>query len=67
VHAPTEDKSDDTEGNLTGKKSAVRSISEVLHGIFLGVFNAKVGQKIFSNQQSGIRVDMKLMMVMRLQ
>jgi hypothetical protein len=35
--------------------------------MFLGDFNAKVGEKIFSNQQWGMRVYVKWVMLMGLQ
>jgi hypothetical protein len=35
--------------------------------ILLGDFNAKVGGKIFSNQQSGMRVHTKLVMIKELE
>jgi hypothetical protein len=68
VNAPCEDTSDDI------KESFYEELGRVFDQfprydmkILLGVFNAKVGRKISSNRQSGMRVHTILVMIMELE
>jgi hypothetical protein len=59
VHAPTEDKSDDMKDTLHEEVER-----QAPHENFVRRFQCKSVEKTFSNQQSGMRVYMKLVMIM---
>jgi len=68
VHAPSEEKSDDS------KDSFYEDLEQVFHHfpkyhmkILFGDFNAKVGERIFSNRQLGMRVYIRIVMIMELE
>ena len=67
VLAPSEEKSD------TGKDSFYEELEQVFDHfpkyhmkMLLGDFNAKVGERIFSSQQLGRRVSIRIVMIMGL-
>jgi len=68
VHAPTEDKSDDTKDSFYEELEHVFNQFPKYHmKILLGDFNAKVRREdIFINQQSEMRVYMILVIIMGL-
>jgi inorganic pyrophosphatase len=66
VHASTEDQIDDMEERFYGELEHVFEKYPKYHvKILLGDFSAKIG-KSFSNQQLGMRVYTKLVMIMEL-
>jgi hypothetical protein len=65
VHAPTKGKSDDAKHSCYEELERVLDHFPKYHmNSFLGNFNTKVGRKICSNQQKGMTVCMKLVMIM---
>jgi hypothetical protein len=68
VHAPTEDKCDDTKDSFYEELEGVFDQFQKYHmNILFGDFNAKWGGKIFLNRQLGMRVCTKLVMIMGLE
>jgi hypothetical protein len=68
VHVPYEDKSDDVKDSFYEELAHVfDQFPRYDMKILLGDFNANVGRKIFSNCQLGLRVHMKLVMIMELE
>jgi hypothetical protein len=68
VYPPSEDKSGDTKDSFHRELDAVFSQFLKHHmKILLGYFNAEVGKRIFLNQESEMRVYMKLIMIMGLE
>jgi hypothetical protein len=67
VHAPCEDKGDDVKDSFYEELGGVFDQFPRYMKILLGDFNAKVGRKIHSNQQSETRVYMKLVMTTELE
>jgi hypothetical protein len=64
VHAPPEDKSDDTKDSFYEELDHVFDQFLKYHiKILLGNINAKKGEKIFSNQKLGMRIYMKLIII----
>jgi hypothetical protein len=62
VHAPTEDKCDDTKDTFYEELEGVFDQFPKYHVKILLDFNAKVKRKDFLNQQLGMRVCTKLIM-----
>ena len=67
VHAPSEEKSEES------KESFCEELEQVFDHfpkyrmkILLGDFNAKVGERLFSNQQLDRRVSIRIVMIMEL-
>ena len=68
VNAPSEEKSDDSKVSFYEELEQVSYHFPKYHmKILLGHFNAKVGRKIFSNQQLGMRVCIRIVMIMKLE
>jgi hypothetical protein len=68
VHAPTDDKIYDKTVSFYKELEHVFDKFPKYHmNILLGDFNAKVGRETFSNQQLGMRVYTKLVMIMELE
>jgi hypothetical protein len=69
VRAPSEEKSDDSkEGFYENLEKIFFNHFPKYHmKILFGDFNAKVGEKIFSNQQSGMTVYIRIVMIMVLE
>jgi hypothetical protein len=66
IHAPTEDKTDDVKGSFYEELERVLGKFPKYHmKILLRDFNAKAG-KTFLNRQLGMKVYMKLVMIMEL-
>jgi hypothetical protein len=67
VHVPTEDRIDDVKDRLYKELEQVFNKFPKYHmKILLGDFNAKVGRETFSNQQLGMRLCTKLVLLMEL-
>jgi len=67
VHAPTTDKNGGTKDRFNEELERVLGqFRKYCMKILLGVFSAICEEKIFSDQQSGMKVYMKLVMIMRL-
>ena len=67
VHAPSEDKSDDSKDSFYKELEQVFDHFPRHHmKILLGDFNAKVGRENISNQQLGMRVYIRIVMIMEL-
>jgi hypothetical protein len=67
VHAPCKDKSDNVKDSFYEELACVfDQFPRYDMKILLGDFNAKVGREDISNQQMGMRVHMKLVMIMEL-
>jgi exonuclease III len=68
VHAPTEDKCDDTKDSFCEELEGIFDQFPKYHmKILLGDFNAKVGREDILNRQLGMRVCTKLVMIMGLE
>jgi exonuclease III len=68
VHAPAEDKRDDTKDSFYEELERVfNQFSKYHMKILLGDFNAKGGGEILSNQKSGMRAYMKALVIMGFQ
>jgi hypothetical protein len=67
VHAPTEDKTDDMNGSFYEELERVfDKFPKYNSKILLGDFSAKVGREDFLNRQLGMKVCVKLVMIMEL-
>jgi hypothetical protein len=67
LYASTEDKSDDMKDSFYEEVEHVfNQFVKYYMKMLFGDCNGKVGKKIFSNQWSGMRVYMKLVMTMEL-
>jgi exonuclease III len=67
VHAPTEDKTDDVKDSFYEKLERVFDKFPKYHmKILLGDFNARVGREDILNRQLGMKVSMKLEIIMEL-
>jgi hypothetical protein len=66
VHATAEDKSDDKKGSFCRELECVFDELLKYHMKILLDFKQKWGENIFSNQQPGMRVYMKLVMIIGL-
>ena len=65
VHAPSEEKSDDSKDSFYEELEQVFNHFHMYHmKIVLGGFNAKFGERIFSNQQLEMRVYIRIVMIM---
>jgi len=65
VHVPSKEKSDDSKGSFYEELEKGFDHSPKQHmKILLGDFNAKVGERIFSNRQLGKRVYIRIIMIM---
>jgi hypothetical protein len=68
VHAPTDNKSDDTKDRFCEESELVFDHFPKYHmKILLGDFDAKVGREVFANYQSGIRIYVNVVMIMGLE
>ena len=67
VHAPSEDKSDDSKDSFYEELEQVFDHFPRYHKILSGDFNEKWGERIFSNRQLGMRVYIKIVMIMELE
>ena len=68
VHAPSAEKGDDSKDSFYEELEQVFDHFPKYHmKIILGNFNEKVGNRIFSNQQLGMRVYIRTVMVMVLE
>jgi len=64
VHAPSEEKSDESKDSFYEDLEQVFDHIPKYHmKILLGDFNAKVGERIFSNRQLGIRVNISIVIM----
>ena len=67
VHAPSEEKSDESKDSFYEELEQVFDHLPKYHTkILLGDFNAKVGRRIFSDRQLGRRVFIRIIMIMLL-
>jgi len=68
VHAPSEEKSDDSKDSVNEELEQVFYYFHMYHmKIVLGGFNAKFGERIFSSQQLGMRIYIRVVMIMVLE
>jgi hypothetical protein len=68
AHAPTDQKGDDSKDSFCEELDGVFDHFPKYHTkILLGAFNAKMGERILSNRQLGIRVYIRIVMIMVLQ
>ena len=68
VHEPSEDKSDDSKDSFYEELEKVFDHFPRYHmKILLGNFNAKVGRENISNRQLGMRVYIRIVMIMELE
>jgi hypothetical protein len=68
IYVPTEDKTEDVKDSFCGKLECVRHKFPNCHTkILFGHFGAKLVEKTFANQQFGMRVYIKLVMIMELE
>ena len=68
VHARSEVKSDDSKDSFYEELEQVFDHCPRYHmKILLGDFNAKMGERIFSNRQLGMRVYIRIVMIMELE
>jgi hypothetical protein len=68
VHAQSEDKSDDSKDSFYEELKQVFDHFPRYHmKILLGDFNAKVGERICSNRQLGMRVYIRIVTIMELE
>jgi hypothetical protein len=68
VHAPTEEKSDDSKDSFYEELEHIfNHFPKYRMKILLGDFNTKLGGRILSNQQSEMRVYMRILMIMVLE
>ena len=64
MHAPSEEKSDESKDSFYEDLEQVFDHIPKYHmKILLGDFNAKVGERIFSNRQLGIRVNISIVIM----
>ena len=67
MHAPSEEKSDKSKASFYEELEQVFDhLPKYRMKILLGDFNAKVGGRIFSNQQSDRRVSIRIVVIMGL-
>ena len=67
VHAPSEEKSEESKESFCEELEQVFDHFPKYHmKILLGDFNAKVGRRVFSNQQLDRRVSIRIVMIMEL-
>jgi hydroxypyruvate isomerase len=65
VHAPTEDKIDDVKNSFYEELRHISDKFRIYHmNILLGDFNAKETEKTFLHRQLGMKIFMKLVMIM---
>jgi len=65
VHAPSEEKSDESKDSFYEELEQVFDhFHKYRMKILLGDFNAKVGKRIFSNRQLGMRVYIRVVIIM---
>ena len=65
MHEASEEKSDDSKDSFYEELERVCDHFPKYHRtILLGDFNAKVGERIFSNRQLGMRVYISIVMIM---
>jgi hypothetical protein len=68
THAPTEEKGDDSKDGFYEELEGVFYHFPKYHmRILLGDFNAKVGERLFSNRLLGMRVYIRIVMIMVLE
>jgi hypothetical protein len=68
VHAPSEDKSNDSKDSFYEElEMGFDHFPRYHKKILLGDFNAKVGERIFSNRQLGMRNYIRIVMIMGLE
>jgi hypothetical protein len=68
VHAPSEEKSDNSKDSFYEELVQVLNYFHMYHmKIVLGGFNAKFGERIFSNQQFRMRVYIRILMIVVLE
>ena len=68
VHAPSEDKTDDSKDSFYEELEQVFDHFPRYHmKILIGDFNEKWGERIFSNRQLGMRFYISIVMIMALE
>jgi hypothetical protein len=67
IHAPTEDKTDDVRAASMRNWNVFYKFPKYHMKILFGDFNAKVGREDILNRQLGMKVYMKLVMILELE